>query len=190
MEGSMGLRGGELRGNPTLERRDAVAVGRAPPGFSAQFLVPGGEPFIGASLEAPPGLQRRDEHPVSSVGRMSRLSAPTGLLTQSPVLGDDPIRCAPSDGHGGFQGQRLAGDVGGIEPPLAPAGLWHGGNPFGGGSKSADRESQNGPPGTSGHGEGIFGDEHEAPGTGAAIGEDNAMVDHLHLLVQGMKQLQ
>ncbi|CAE7876411.1 TY5A [Symbiodinium sp. KB8] len=195
MEGSIGPRGGEPRGNPTLERRDAVAVGRAPPGLSAQSPVPGGEPFTGASLEAPPGLQRQVEYPVSSVGRMSRLLAPTGLSAQSPVPGGDPVRCAPSDGHGGFQGQWLAGDVGGAEPPLAPAGLLAqspvpGGNPSGDGSKSADPESQNGLLGTSGHGEGILGDEHEGPGTGAAIGEDNAMVDHLHLLVQGMRQLQ
>ncbi|CAE7352485.1 RE1, partial [Symbiodinium necroappetens] len=39
----------------------------------------------------------------------------------------------------------------------------------------------------------VIGIHHEGdggPGAGATTGEDNAMVDHLHLLVQGMRQLQ
>ncbi|CAE7577689.1 RE1 [Symbiodinium sp. CCMP2456] len=44
--------------------------------------------------------------------------------------------------------------------------------------------------GMSGHSEGIRHEEGEGPGAGATLGEDNAMVDHLHLLVQGMRQLQ
>ncbi|CAE7214330.1 RE1 [Symbiodinium microadriaticum] len=87
------------------------------------------------------------------------------LLVALPLDFQHNLLRAPSDGHGG-------------------------GNPSGNDGKQPDRELQNGLLGASGHGEGILGDDHEGPSTGAAIGEDNAMVDHLHLLVQGMRQLQ
>ena len=56
MDGSLGPRGAEPRGNPGLEHRDAAAAGRIPPGLSAQSPVPGGEPPGRGASGAPPGL--------------------------------------------------------------------------------------------------------------------------------------
>ncbi|CAE7236757.1 RE1 [Symbiodinium sp. CCMP2456] len=109
-------------------------------------------------------------------------------------------------GRGQKASQGRSGYAGGGEPQatrgggrvdrlLPPAGLSAqspvpGGNPYETDGKQAGHESQTGPSGISGHREGIPRDDGEGPGTGAAIGEDNAMVGHLHLLVQGMRQLQ
>ena len=151
MDGSLGPRGAEPRGNPGLEHRDAAAAGRIPPGLSAQSPVPGGEPPGRGASGAPPGLAEFVTHQGEGDGRVVRLLPPAGLSAQSPVPGGNPNE--HDDQEGGHR-------------------------------------SQSGPTGISGGGEGILHDGGDEPSAGAAQGEDNAMVDHLHLLVQGMRQLQ
>ncbi|CAE7890279.1 GIP, partial [Symbiodinium necroappetens] len=148
MDGSLGLRGVEPRGNPSLERQGAQDRARPPPGLPAQSSVPGAELPSGGAGEAPPGLERLQ---IEGGGRVDRPTPPAGLPAQSPVPGGNP---RDPDGE------------------------------------EASQKHLQGPAGISVHGEGFQPGEGEGPGVGATFGEDNAMVDHLYLLVQGMRQLQ
>ena len=151
MDGGLGLRGVEPRGNPIPERQGAHVHGRSPAVLPAQSSVPGAEPLGSEASRAPPGLEHVHQQRAEDGGRGDRLSSPAVLLAQSPVPGGNPEE---PDCDGGGQG-RLQGLLG-----------------------------------ISGHGTGIHHEGDGEPGAGAATGEDNAMVDHLHLLAQGMRQLQ
>ena len=119
---------------------------------------------------------------------------PPGLPAQSSVPGAE----LPSGGAGeappGLERLQLEGG-GRVDRPVPPAGLQAqspvpGGNPRDPDGEEASQKHFQGPAGISVHGEGTQPGEGEGPGVGATFGEDNAMVDHLHLLVQGMRQLQ
>ena len=145
-------------------------------------LMDGGPGLRGAEPRGNPGPEHQ--------GAVESGWHPPGLPAQSSVPGGEPLggeilRAPP----GLARPEQREGELG------SPAGLpaqssVPDGNPPGHDDSEGGHKSRKGPTGASGHGDGIQPDEHAGPGAGAASGEDNAMVDHLHLLVQGMRQLQ
>ena len=149
-------------------------------------LMDGSLGLRGVEPRSNPNLERQGAH--------DRARPPPGLPAQSSVPGAE----LPSGGAGeappGLERLQIEGG-GRVDRPVPPAGLpaqspVPGGNPRDPDGEEASQKHPQGLAGISVHGEGTQPGEGEGPGVGAAFGEDNAMVDHLHLLVQGMRQLQ
>ena len=169
-----------------------IEQARAPPGLPLQSQVPGGQGLT-EQARAPPGLPLQSQVP-GGQGLIEQARAPPGLPLQSQVpggqghLGSSVMPSGPQ----GHDQQFVSGQQTSEPVPGRMASSMSSGNPLGHDTGQVDSQKPN---------EGLRGTNHGMSGTSAAneagepsrtVGgnEEGDMVGHLHLLVQGMRQLQ